>query len=80
MCCRQGSSKPPALSLEFTVIRIMSLPRRDLRHGYREPSRQGGLALRASILTRSYLLANRRPCLALIRRKILDGNDRAMSS
>jgi hypothetical protein len=80
MCCRQGSSKPPALSLEFTVIRIMSLPGRDLRHGYREPSRQGGLALRAGILTRSYLLPNRRHCLALIRRKIPDGNDQAMSS
>jgi hypothetical protein len=67
MCCRQGSSKPPALSLEFTVIRIMSLPRRDLRHGCRKPSRQGVLALQASILTRSQLLANRRHSLALIR-------------
>jgi hypothetical protein len=39
MCCRHGSLKSPALPLELTVIRFMSLQGRDLRHGCREPSR-----------------------------------------
>jgi hypothetical protein len=81
MCCRQGSSKPPALSLEFTVIRIMSLPRRGLRHGRREPRRRRRASWPFGLpSSRAPLLTNPTHWLALIRWRVLDGDDRAMSS